>query len=258
MSTIHSPIRVSFDENGSLARIVLSRPKGNVLDAAMVEAIRSAIREISAQERCSTVLFEAEGAHFSYGASVMEHRKDQFEPMLARFHALFLELSASRRVCLAAVRGFVLGGGLELAAYCHRVFAAPDAKLGCPEITLGVFAPLASFVLPRRIGQARADDLLLSGRTVSAEEALAIGLADAVSADPSAAAAAWHREQLQQKSAAALRCAVAASRWEFDRALSAQLPLLERFYVSELMETQDACEGIKAFLQKRKAIWVHR
>ncbi|MBL8692876.1 MAG: enoyl-CoA hydratase/isomerase family protein [Planctomycetes bacterium] len=258
MSTIHPPVRLSFEEEGSLARIILNRPKGNVLDAAMVEAVRGAIREISAQERCCTILFEGQGAHFSYGASVEEHRKDEAESMLSRFHALFLELSASRRVCLAAVRGFVLGGGLELAAYCHRVFAAQDAKMGCPEISLGVFAPLASIVLPRRAGQARADDLLLSGRTVSADEALAIGLADAVSADPAAAAIAWHREQLQQKSAAALRCAVAAARWEFDRALSAQLPALERFYVSELMETQDAGEGIEAFLQKRKATWVHR
>jgi cyclohexa-1,5-dienecarbonyl-CoA hydratase len=178
--------------------------------------------------------------------------------MLPRFHRLFRAMDASSVPVLAAVRGRCLGGGLELASFCHRIFAAPDAKLGQPEIALGVFPPVASLILPDRIGRANAEDLCLSGRTVSASEALEMGLVDAVTENPEEAALEYARTHLLPRSASSLRHAVRAIRLSFSRRLEGELAHLENLYLEELMATEDAAEGIQAFLDKRPPSWRNR
>jgi cyclohexa-1,5-dienecarbonyl-CoA hydratase len=251
-------VLTSVEAGGSLIRVVLNRPKGNVLDLAMIGEIRSAVAGHARSPRVAAFLFEGQGPNFSFGASVEEHRGPSVEILLPAFHGLFRELAGSGKVLLAAVRGNCLGGGLELAAFCHRVFASPDAKLGCPEIRLGVFAPAASCVLPARVGQPAADDLLLTGRVLGAAEAAKIGLVDELADDPSAAALAWHGTHLQPHSAVALGHAVRAARGRFHRELLEDLHALERQYLDELRFSQDACEGIDAFLEKRPPAWTHR
>ncbi|RMG09503.1 MAG: cyclohexa-1,5-dienecarbonyl-CoA hydratase [Planctomycetota bacterium] len=249
-------VRSTLEEEGSLLRLTLQRPKANILDRTMVEALREEIGQARRWAPVRSVLIHGEGKHFSFGASVEEHRPEEVNEMLPEFHALFRELAECGKVLLAAVRGQCLGGGLELAAFCQRVFAAPGAQLGQPEIRLGVFAPVASLILPLRIGQARSDDLLLSGRVVSAEEALRMGLVDAVVEDPIEAARAYHREHLMPRSAAALRYATLAARTGLRRALR-DLDEVERLYLSDLMATHDAPEGIASFLEKRAPQWTH-
>lgn len=252
-----SPLRVEVEEDGALLRLTLDRPKGNIIDTEMVEAIRAELSCARTKPALRAVLFSGEGKHFSFGASVEEHQVEQVGEMLPTFHALFRDLLDSNLVLLAAVRGQCLGGGLELASFCHRVFADPNARLGQPEIQLGVLAPVASLVLPLRCGQAAADDLLLSGRSVTAEEALGLGLIDELAEDPIAAALTWHRENLASKSAVALRHAVRAGRTAWRRTFLEELPHLERYYLDSLMATQDAREGIASFLEKRKPNWSH-
>lgn len=257
MREIDAPIRVTLEDDGALLRIVLARPKGNVIDPAMVAAIRATVAEHRSRPALKSILFEGEGAHFSFGASVEAHLPDQIHGMLTGFHGMFRELAASGKVLLAAVRGQCLGGGLELAAFCHRVTASPEAKLGNPEILLGVFAPLASAVLPLRIGQPAADDLLLTGRSVDATEALSIGLVDEIAPDPAEAALAWHR-RFARLSASSLGQAVRAARAHFHQTFLSTLEVVERQYLEELMATADAVEGITAFLEKRTPRWTHR
>lgn len=252
------PIRVGLEEGGELLSIALDRPKANILDTAMIDAILEVLSARQASSPLKAILFESTGPHFSFGASVEEHRPDQVGKMLPRFHRLFIELSRSGRVILAAVPGQCLGGGLELAAFAHRLFVAPGACLGQPEIRLAVFAPVASLILPARIGQVKADELLLTGRTVEAREALSIGLADELTSDPGAAARAWFRANLATHSAAALRHAVLAARHRFHADLEAGLEALERQYLDELMRTADAREGIEAFLARRTPTWQHQ
>ena len=131
------------------------------------------------------VLLDAEGPHFSFGASVEEHLADRCAAMLASLHALVLAMLEFPAPILVAVRGQCLGGGLEVALAGSPIFAAPDAQLGQPEMKLGVFAPAASCLLPYR-GSARAaaEDLLFSGRSVTATEAKALGLVEALADDP--------------------------------------------------------------------------
>jgi cyclohexa-1,5-dienecarbonyl-CoA hydratase len=255
---VSTPLRSELDECGTLLRLTLDRPKGNVLDAEMISALRQEITRARDWAPVRTLLLSGEGRHFSFGASVEEHQPQQVDDMLKGFHALFRELLDSGLVTLAAVRGQCLGGGLELAAFCQRVFAAPDAKLGQPEVKLGVFAPVASVILPLRVGQANADDLLLTGRSVNAEEALRMGLVDALSDDPVQAAVDWHLEHLHGLSGAAVHFAARAARARLRRALSDDLATVEGLYLSDLMATHDAPEGIASFLEKREPQWTNR
>jgi cyclohexa-1,5-dienecarbonyl-CoA hydratase len=176
--------------------------------------------------------------------------------MLEDFRRLVLDILDSHVVVLAAVRGHCLGGGLELVSVCHRVFASANARLGQPEIVLGVFPPIASIVLPARLGRARGEELCLTGRVVDAPEAYAMGLVDEVAnGDPSDAALVWARTHFAAKSAASLRLAVRAVRADLAARIRTELPALEALYVNELMNTADAVEGLTAFLAKREPVW---
>lgn len=253
-----APLRVWLDEAGTLLRLRLARPKGNVIDAAMVAALDRALGEHRDRSDILAVLLDAEGPNFSFGASVEEHLPGKCAAMLKGLHALLLRLVASPVPVLVAVRGQCLGGGLELALAGTLLFIAPDAKLGQPEIKLGVLAPAASCLLPERIGQAEADELLLSGRSVDAAEAAALGLVTAVADDPEGAALFWFKQHLAGKSASALRHATRAARIDYVERVERKLARVEKLYLEDLMATRDALEGLSAFLAKRAPHWEHR
>jgi len=253
-----TPLKAGLEKDGALLRLCLSRPKANIVDAAMIAALRSALREHLSGARLRAVLLEADGPHFSFGASVEEHLPGSCAAMLRELHALILQLVSSPVPVLVAVRGQCLGGGLEVAAAGHLIFAAPGATFGQPEIRLAVFAPAASCLLPERIGQARAEDLLFSGRSIGAEEAHRIGLVNALADDPSQAALAYFEEHLAKRSAGSLRFAVRAARFDFIERVRRKLAEVERLYLEELMSTHDAVEGLTAFIAKRPAVWEDR
>jgi cyclohexa-1,5-dienecarbonyl-CoA hydratase len=257
-SVAPTPLRVWLDEAGSLLRLRLARPKANIIDAAMIAALDEALKEHLGRGDLLGVLIDAEGPNFCFGASVEEHLPDKCAAMLKSLHALLLRVLASPVPVMVAVHGQCLGGGLELALAGTLLFIAPDAKLGQPEIKLGVFAPAASCLLPERVGQAEADELLLSGRSINAAEAATIGLVTAVTDDPEGAALAWFAQHLKGKSAAALRHALRASRLDLVERLGQKLARVEALYLEGLMATDDAVEGLNAFLAKRPPEWEHR
>ncbi len=247
-----------LEQDGALLRLRLSRPKANIVDAEMIAALDGALRAWSTQASLRGVLLDAEGPHFSFGASVEEHLPDRCAAMLASLHALIVAMVEFPVPILVAVRGQCLGGGLEVALAGGPIFAAPDAQFGQPEMKLGVFAPAASVLLPFRVNQPAAEDLLFSGRSVGAAEAKAMGLVHTVFEDPEAAALAYFNEHLAPKSAAALACAVTAARGPMRRQVVQRLAEVEALYLTRLMSTRDANEGLVAFLAKRKPVWEHR
>jgi cyclohexa-1,5-dienecarbonyl-CoA hydratase len=253
-----APLGVSLEHDGKLLRLRLARPKANVLDAAMIAALDAALKSHLERNGLIGVLIDAEGPNFSFGASVEEHLPGSCAAMLGSFHSLLLRMIEYPVPVLVAVRGQCLGGGLELALAGTLIFAAPDAKFGQPEIKLGVIAPAASCLLPERIGRAQAEDMLLSGRSVSAEEAVAFGFVTTISDEPEAAALAWFERHLADRSGAALRHAVRAARADFIERMRVRIPRVEALYLEELMSTRDAVEGLGAFLAKRPARWEHR
>jgi cyclohexa-1,5-dienecarbonyl-CoA hydratase len=253
-----SPLKIWVERDGALLRLRLARPKANIVDAAMIAALQGAFAAHRGNSGILAVLLDAEGPHFSFGASVEEHLAERCAGMLASLHALLLAMLEWPVPILVAVKGQCLGGGLELAMGGSLIFAASDAKLGQPEIQLGVFAPAASCLLPPRIGQAAAEDLLFSGRSIGADDALRLGLVQSVSADAEAAALAYFDQHLAGRSASSLACAVAAARGGYLPEVRRRIAEVERLYLDRLMQTRDANEGLAAFIAKRPPKWEHK
>ena len=243
--------------DGHVLRLTLNAPKANVIDRAMVASLSAALREdVSASTRL--IVFEGAGDHFSFGASVPEHQADTVATLLEEFHGLFRQLAEVSVPTCAVIRGQCLGGGLELASWCTWMVATPDARLGQPEIQLAVFPPMASLLLPWRAGGRAALDLCVSGRSVTADEALALGVINVVTDEPDA----WWQKLVERRlspmSAAALRHAERAARRDIVGKLRDELPALETQFIDELMKTHDANEGITAFMERRRPIYLDR
>jgi cyclohexa-1,5-dienecarbonyl-CoA hydratase len=253
-----NPLKIWFDRDGKLLRLRLNRPKANIVDAEMIAALKAAFNEHADKAGMAAMLLEAEGPHFSFGASVEEHLPKSCDQMLKSLHQLVKTMLACPVPLLVAIKGQCLGGGLEVAAAGQLLFASPDANLGQPEMMLGVFAPAASCLLPERIGQAHAEDLLYSGRSVDGTRALEIGLVDFLADDPEAAAVEYFDKHLAAKSASSLRFAVKAARAGLVARLGARLDEVETLYLNDLMSTRDAVEGLEAFIAKRPAKWENR
>ena len=251
------PLKLALERDGALLRLTLARPKANIVDAAMIAALSGALAEHAGTRGLRGVLLDAEGPHFSFGASVEEHLPERCAGMLASLHALILAMLGFPAPILVAVRGQCLGGGLEVAMAGGPIFAGRDAQFGQPEIKLGVFAPAASVLLPYRVNQPAAEDLLLSGRSIGADEARAIGLVQQVADDPQAAALEYFDSHLAGKSAASLSHALIAARGALLRDVRNRLADVEQLYVDRLLKTRDANEGLVAFLAKRKPVWEH-
>ena len=249
------PVRLEALAGGSIWRAVLATPKANILDMEKCGVLSEIFAKAAEEKGLKAVVIEGDGPHFSFGASVEEHLPEQVEAMLHGFHGLFYKMLDASVMTLAAVRGQCLGGAMELAIFCNRVFASPDARLGQPEILLGVLAPVASVMLADRVGRSRAEHLCLTGKSMSATEGLAIGLVDELADDPGSAAVDYAREFLLPKSASSLRIAQRAIRGDFAERFRKDLAEAERLFLEELMGTTDAQEGLRAFLEKRDPEW---
>lgn len=250
-----APVKSWIERDGRLLRLRLDRPKANILDAAMNVALEDELARAADNAALRGILIDASGGHFSFGASIEEHMPDQCAAMLEGFHRLVVKIFSSEVPVLMVVRGQCLGGGLEVVSAGHLIFAAPDAKFGQPEIQIGVFAPAASCLLPERVTLAVAEDMLLSGRPIGAEDALRAGLVMQVSEDPEAAALAYFDKHLAPKSARSLRYATRAARQGAVDRVARKLKQVEKIYLDELMSTADAVEGLSAFIEKRPARW---
>lgn len=252
------PLKIWSEAEGQLLRLRLSRPKANLVDAAMIAALDDALARHGGDGRLGAVVLDAEGPHFSFGASVEEHLPGQCAAMLTALHGLVLRMIEFPVPVLVAARGQCLGGGLEVALAGHLLFVAPDATLGQPEMKLGVFAPAASCLLPELIGPVRSLDLLISGRSITGTEAAAMGIAREAAADPEHAALAYFEEHLRPKSASSLRYAVKAARLDYIARVREKIRAVERLYLDELMATHDAVAGLEAFIAKGSPQWQHR
>lgn len=251
-------IKISYTHGDTVAQVILDDGKGNVLDHIMMEDLQQLLNSFKSNNNLKLITFEGAGKHFSFGASVEEHQKDLAATMLRSFHQLFFTLKELAIPTLAKISGQCLGGGMELAIMCNFIIADKSAKLSQPEIILGVFPPPASVILVEKIGLARAEELIITGRNITAEEGKVIGLIMDVYDDKAALEAGvanFIEQQILPKSASSLRHAVRACRVKFNHILNNFLPMLEQQYVNELMNTRDANEGIASFMEKRKPVW---
>jgi cyclohexa-1,5-dienecarbonyl-CoA hydratase len=252
------PVRDELLEDGTLLRVLLDRPKGNVLTQAMMEAIRRVLEEHRGHQALRLVVLQGAGGQFSFGASVEEHQREQAPRMLRTFHDLARALAAFRVPVAALVEGRCLGGAFELALCCDLLLASEDAQFGCPEIRLGVFPPVLAAVGPLRLGGMLSDRLLLTGDTVDLDTLDRVGAVTArLGGDPWGEFLEWYRRQWRPLSAQGLRVAKKAARRGavLPVALERTLPDLERLYVEEVLGSHDGTEGIAAFLERRPPAW---
>jgi len=251
--------RLAFEIAPPVARITLRHAPLNVIDVPMMQELSLAIAEAEANPNVCAIILSGEGKAFSAGVDVAAHTPDKVQEMLGHFHAAIRALIAAKKVTIAAVHGHCLGGGAELAMVCDIVFTSESAQWGFPEIRLGCYPPVACAALASLVGQKRAAELILTGRTISGTEAAVIGLANrAVNEGQLAVAVAECIEQLRTLSPASLAITKKAFyAWDamhFDKGLARA----EKIYLEELMKTKDAQEGIRAFMEKREPKWSGR
>ena len=251
-----SASRVLLHIEPPVARLTFHHPPLNVIDIPLMEDLSRALQEVEARSEISVVVLSGSEKTFSAGVDVAAHTPDKVGEMLEKFHAIFRQMVGSRKVFVAAVRGHCLGGGAELAMMCDIVVTSESATWGFPEISLGCFPPVAVTALAAVVGQKRAADLILTGRKIDGLEAKFMGLANSAVPDDQVEE---NVERLISSLASLSPAALAVTKkamyaWDamhFDKGLARA----EKVYLEELMKTDDAREGIAAFLEKREPRW---
>ncbi|HRC84453.1 MAG TPA: enoyl-CoA hydratase/isomerase family protein [Thermoanaerobaculia bacterium] len=246
---------------GRRATLTLDRPPLNILDLELLSRLDEAVAELGTRPDLHLVVLQGAGPKaFSAGVSVQDHTADKVAGMLATFHRLLLALRRLPALCLAAVDGHCLGGGMELALACDLVLASRRSRFGQPEIELGCFPPFAAALYPQRIGRSRTLDLLVTGRTLTARQAERLGLATWVSPDDAYQhdLADLIERLTNTRSGAVMRLTKQAVAAGESLPLPEALAEAERLYTEELLAVEDMQEGLAAFLEKRRPSWRHR
>jgi cyclohexa-1,5-dienecarbonyl-CoA hydratase len=255
-ASVTSAGRLAVNYDGALARVALTHPPLNVFDFQQMDELADALKQIEQRREVIAVVLTGGERAFSAGVDVAVHTPENIPAMLQKFHGLILALAKSPKITIAEVRGACLGGGAELAMVCDMCFTSEKAKWGFPEITLGCYPPVACAALGALVGEKRAADLIFTGRIFSGAEAAQWGLANSAHADGDLAQAIQGTlDHLFKLSPAALAQAKKAFyAWDSIH-LDKGLARAEKVYVEELMQTEDAKEGIQAWLEKRKPEW---
>jgi len=255
-TTASSFSKITLALEPPVARITLAHPPLNILDLAMMDELRAALEQIEARSDIIVIVMKGSSKAFCAGVDVAAHTPEKVRPMLEKFHGVIRALVQSKKVTIAAVEGACLGGGAEVALVADLVYTARDASWAFPEIKLGCYPPVAAAALAALVGQKRAADLILTGRQISGDEALAIGLATGAARgeelESLVADAVARLSKLSPSSLAVAKKAFYA--WDaihFEKGLARA----EQIYFDELMKTEDAVEGIQSFLEKRKPVW---
>ncbi len=253
----YETIRVEEKYGGSVTEITLNTPPANVLSAKMMEEIKTQLEIEQKNPHKKLIVFGGEGKHFCFGASVEEHQPGQVDNMLPGFHDLMGRLIECKVPILAKATGMCLGGGFEFVLACTFVFCDESAKFGVPEITLGVFPPVAAVLLPFKCGDQLASQIILTGANFTARDLEKHGFVNQVveKGEVDEAVSAFIEEQILPKSASSLRIACQASSMLLADTYREYIGKLEKLYLKELMSTEDAVEGIAAFIEKRKPNW---
>lgn len=248
--------RVAVGCDGAVARITFIHPPLNVFDFQMMDEVAAVLQDIEQRREISAAVISGGERAFSAGVDVAVHTADKIHAMFQKFHGLILALTRLPKITIAEVQGVCLGGGAELAMVCDMCFTTPDAKWGFPEITLGCYPPVACTALAAVVGEKRAADLIFTGRTFRGTEAAEWGLANSAHSKDEIGQAIQERlDHLSKLSPVALAHAKKAFyAWDSIH-LDKGLARAEKIYIEELMQTEDAKEGIQAWLEKRKPEW---
>jgi cyclohexa-1,5-dienecarbonyl-CoA hydratase len=250
---------ILFERKNGYARITLNRPPVNALSIEMMREINNALERLHGEEHTKVIVVNSACKIFSAGIDIADHAPEKVFQLLEAFHQIFLTMAEIAKPTIAAVNGAALGAGCELATCCDLVIAAETAKFGQPEIKIGVFPPVAAIVFPHLVGKKKAMELILTGETIEAPQALSLGLINRIvptemleeSVLETASKIACHSGPVLQMIKKAVRSSEGRS---FEDALKNAQDL----YLNHLMSLEDTREGLKAFVERRPPVWKDR
>lgn len=244
---------VHIEKTNGIAKLTLARPPVNVINIELMRELNAALDDA---RDAKVVVIAAQGKFFSAGVDVSEHKPDMVKEMIDEFHTVIKKIWAIPAPTIAAVQGSALGGGMELAMACDFIVASESAKFAQPEIQVGVFPPIAALMLSRLIPRKKAFELILTGDAIDARTAERLGLVNVI-ASPEEFENALDAfvNRLRKLSGVVLRHAKRATRMPLRADDERLLAEIEKLYLSELMKTTDANEGLNAFMEKRSPKW---
>ncbi len=253
-------VRAMREREGRWIRLVMNARPGNLLSLDMVQQLDRTLDRVMDESGLQWLTIEGAGADFSFGARIQEHLPEPMRAVLPATHALFRRMLDLPVPTAALVQGRCLGGGFELALCCDDILASGDAVFGLPEIALAAFPPFGAALLPVRVGVSRAARAVITGDRQSAAYWHDAGLVSVAARDCAVldAARRWFDRRLASRSAVALSLAAQASRAVLRAQVEPILDELEQRYLHELLSTEDATEGVRAWMEKRPPRWTHR
>ena len=251
---------IIFETKKERAFLTINRPPLNILNISVMEEINEALSYLVNNKEVKVLIISGNGDKaFSAGVDVAEHTADKAEKMLQVFHAIFRNLSQLDQVTVAALKGLTLGGGCEIALFCDLIIAADNLKIGQPEIKLSVLPPIALLIMPRLVGLKKASEFLLTGKIVDAAEAKQIGLINKVSPlDTFNSELESFLQPFTELSLVGLKYSKKGIQLGLETSFLEGLEKIEKIYLEELMSSEDAHEGLKAFMEKRKPLWKNK
>jgi cyclohexa-1,5-dienecarbonyl-CoA hydratase len=245
--------------DGGVARMTLDRPEHNLLNEAMLRELADGISFAGERNDVKLILLDSACKVFCGGIDIGEYTSERVFQMLDAFHAAFSGMLEAAKPVVCVVNGPAIGGGAELAAFGDLVIATPKARFAQPEISIGIFPPLASTILPFLVGPKTALELVLTGEAVTAERALELGLVNRLV--PEAKVEQTVNDlvsRITEHSGPVLAMAKKAILGGMGMSLRDGLKHSRNIFLNELYRLEDSQEGLRALVEKRKPNWKNR
>ncbi len=250
---------IQFNIVNDVARITLNHADKNVLTWGLMAELAEAIESLNGRGDVKAILLDSSQKAFSYGISLEDSRPDRVFQTLEAFNRVFIALGEVSKPLIIVVNGPAIGAGSELVAFGDMVIATPNAKFAQPEVTLGIFPPFAAVMLPQLIGPKKTYELILTGRSLSAEEAYHLGFVNRVVPEADLQKAVDEiLARVAQFSGPVLEVTKTVIAGSMGLPLQEAMKRSHDIYLNQLMALEDVQEGLRAVLERRKPVWKNK
>ncbi len=250
---------IKFEIIKEVAHITLNHPDKNVLTVALMAEVAEAIESLNGRSGVKGILLDSSQKAFSYGISLEDSRPDRVFQTLDAFNRVFQALGEVSKPLIIVVNGPAIGAGSELVAFGDMVIATPNARFAQPEVTLGIFPPFAAVMLPQLIGPKKTYELILTGRSLSAEEAQHLGFVNRVVPEAELGKTVDEiLDRIGQFSGPVLEMTKKVISSSLGLPLAEAMKKSHDIYLNQLMALEDVQEGLRAVLERRKPVWKNK
>ena len=251
---------IRFEVSSYAAHITLNQPPYNVLSAAMLQELADAIESLNGQGHIKCMVLDSSSPKaFSAGISLEDSRPNRVFQTLESFTRVFQVITEISKPLVVAVNGPAIGAGSELVAFGDVVIATPNARFAQPEVKMGVFPPFAAVMLPALIGPKKTYELILTGQSLTANEAQALGFVNKVVPEAELPRAVNDIVQrIGEFSSPVLQMTKAVIAQAVGVPLHVAMKQSQNIYLNQLMDLEDVQEGIRARLEQRKPVWKNK